>query len=167
MTDELTGQDPALESFLTLSAALTGFAVADLQGTGVARLYLDTVRAEVGNEAVLQLLGAWDLCSAEASELARMGDAGAGARLLQDGILADDRFGPLARNIMKLWYLGVWNQMPGRDAHDDPSFDDPSFTVSEQAYVQGLIWPAMGAHTKGARQPGFGSWKFAPGTPRP
>jgi len=46
--------DP-FEDFLSVSAALTGFSVAQLQGTGMARGYFDELVAIVGDELTLAL----------------------------------------------------------------------------------------------------------------
>ncbi|NNH33825.1 hypothetical protein C9413_32005, partial [Rhizobium sp. SEMIA 4085] len=37
--------------------------------------------------------------------------------------------------------------------------------VSPDAYIEGLLWKAIGAHPAGAKGPGFGSWAFPPKIP--
>jgi hypothetical protein len=40
-----------------------------------------------------------------------------------------------------------------------------TFTVSANAYTEGLIWPAIGANPSGAKAPGYGSWADPPKIP--
>ncbi len=78
-------------------------------------------------------------------------------------ILADPTIGPLARNLIVLWYLGQWNQLPAdwRDAWGANAMDQTCI-ISPEAYVQGLVWPAIHTHPPGAKMPGYGSWALPP-----
>jgi hypothetical protein len=58
--------------------------------------------------------------------------------------------GPIAKNIIRLWYLGTWQK------------DKSTIVVSAKAYQEGLIWKVMHTHPPGAKQPGFGSWSDLP-----
>ena len=129
--------------FLDLSAALTGFSTVDLLGTGVAEQYLSTARQQSGPEKVDRLLTVWREIrdSEESLETA-----------LREKILSMPDLGPLARRIIKMWYLAQW---------EGNSFED-TFIVSAEAYQQGLVWDAIGAHPQGAKHPGFGSWSLLP-----
>ena len=132
-----------VERFVELSAALTGFRGAELIGTGQARAHLDLVLSVAGEDL--------------------------GARLLAAGpddvpeLLADPDLGPLARNVIVLWYLGQWDQMPRawRERHGAAPADE-SRVASAAAYRAGLVWPAIGTHAMGANAPGFGSWAAPP-----
>jgi len=132
-----------LERFVALSAALTGFRTVDLWGTGQARAHLDLVLTVAGD--------------------------GLGARLLEadpadtGALLADPDLGPLARNLIVLWYLGQWDQMPRdwRDRHG-ASPADVAHVASAAAFRAGLVWPAIGSHATSANAPGFGSWATPP-----
>ena len=128
------------EAFVELSVALTGFSRVELLGTGVADLYRETTIKQAGEESADQLLAAWQTVkdSPDSVETA-----------LRNEILSQPHLGPIARNIIKLWYLGQWG-------------DDANKTVSSEAYQQGLVWIAINAHTQGANQQGFGTWSFAP-----
>jgi hypothetical protein len=77
-----------LERFMAFSAGATGFRVTDLWGTGQAEDYFETVLDEAG-EALLR-------------------------ELLEDQATAfgSAKLGPLARNIIKLWYAGTWYELP-------------------------------------------------------
>ena len=129
-----------LERFVALSAELTGFREADIWGTGQARRHLDLVLSVAGDDVVARLLAR----SAEQN-------------------LGDPDLGPLARNVIVLWYLGQWDQMPRRwrDRHG-ASPADTAGVASAGAFREGLVWPAIGAHPTGAKAPGFGSWATPP-----
>jgi hypothetical protein len=149
--------DPRAQ-FVALSAALTGFDAATLHGTGMVATYYDTLAGIVGERILARLLGAWGRVATMAG-----GDAASLDTGIQVAILADPTFGPLARNLMALWYMGQWNQLPAdwRNANG-ANARDTDHIVSSEAYVQGLIWPAVHSHPQGAKQPGYGSWSLPP-----
>lgn len=130
----------ALERFVALSAELTGFREVDIWGTGQAKRHFDLVLEVAGDDLVARLL---DSHARHA--------------------LADPDLGPLARNLIVLWYLGQWDQMPRRwrDRHG-ASPADTAGVPSAAAFREGLVWTAIGAHPTGAKPPGFGSWATPP-----
>ena len=136
-------------SFAALSAALTGFREADLWGTGMVETYLDELFATVGDAVVARLLTAGD-------EALRTGE-------LEALVMDDPDLGPVARNVILLWYLGQWNALPGewRNRHGASPLDSPR-VISADAYAAGLVWRAIGAHPMGADPPGYGSWADPP-----
>jgi hypothetical protein len=146
-------RDETLRAFLDLSAALTGFATFRLRGTGQAEAYLATLTEVVGEATAAALLGAWRAVAAEAEV----------ERALRREILSDDRLGPVARNVIKMWYVGIWYALPAdwREAHAATS-RDRTFVVSPEAYTEGLLWPAIGANPSGAKPLGYGIWASPP-----
>ena len=132
-----------VERFVALSAALTGFRAVDLWGTGQARAHLDLVLSVAGEGLGARLL------AADPDDTA--------------ALLADPDLGPLARNVIVLWYLGQWDQMPRawRDRHGAPPAD-VAHVASAAAFRAGLVWPAIGSHAMSADPPGFGSWSAPP-----
>ena len=147
-----------MEGFLSLSATLTAFSEFDLRGTGQDEAYLATVVAAVGEGNTDQLLSAYTSIQsgAEAEGAALDG-------LLRARILSDDRLGPMARNIMKLWYIGTWYAMPQEWAQAFGGGGvDGTFVVSGSSYIEGLVWPAIGANPPGAKGPGYGTWADPP-----
>src|ERR1043165_1851108 len=87
------------ERFVAVSAALTGFDRVELLGTGVAALYLATLDKWVGADI--------------AGDLLRFGtDPPPDERTVRAGILSDAKLGPVARNLMALWYNGTWSPLP-------------------------------------------------------
>jgi len=134
MSNETPAIRAALKKFVNLSSALTGYKQNELWGTGMAEMYLDKLEHEVGPEITAALFQYID-------------DP---AQLLKDA-----RLGPVARALIKLWYLGQWcvgQEKPGEAA----------FAISPSAYTQSLAWRAMGGHPQGARQQGFASWATPP-----
>jgi hypothetical protein len=88
-----------LDRFVAFSAQATGFSAVDLWGTGQAGAYLATVRGEASEPILRDLLDAFETA----------GDRPGG---LDGEVFGDAKVGPLARNIIKLWYSGVWYELP-------------------------------------------------------
>jgi hypothetical protein len=141
-------------TFLALSVALTGFRAVELEATGLVDAYLEQLAAIVGDDTVGQLLGT------AAEVLASEGDR---KQLLTQRVMASPRLGPVARNLLVLWYLGQWDQLPRdwRDAYGASPLDT-SRVVSAATYREGLVWPAIGAHPMGAKPTGYASWASPP-----
>ena len=150
--------EPRMDTFLRLSAEVTGFRVVELRGTGQSEAYLETADRVVGPEAVDQLLAAFVGLGASTEDKRE--------QRLRREIFGSERLGPIARNLIKLWYVGVWYQLPrawrekwGAREHD------VTHTVSASAYTEGLLWPAIGANPAGAKAPGYASWTEKPKLP--
>jgi hypothetical protein len=145
--------DPRLATFYDLSVALTGFSTIELRGTGMGRTYFTTLVGVVGDGVTSDLLRTF-------TEVERGGDVELGIRTR---ILGDPRLGPVARNLISLWYVGNWYELPQawRDAHGVAA-GDVTRVVSPQSYQQGLMWLAGGTHPQGANEPGYGTWAHPP-----
>lgn len=137
------------EHFVEVSAALTGFCRVALAGTGMTGDYLATLDAVLPAGLLDRLLERW---------------RGAG----RDGVLGDATLGPVARNIVLLWYRGAWTPLPDdwRSAHGASPLDCDR-VVSARAYRAGLQWVAAGAHPAGAAPQGYGAWALPPETSTP
>jgi hypothetical protein len=150
-----------LERFLAFSADATAFSRFELQGTGQAQEYLDTVVRIVGATIVDRLL---DLHASAVAAAA--GDVATREDLLRRDVLSDPRLGPVARNIVKMWFVGIWYELPREWTEAfGARTGDVTFMVSGTAYTEGLLWPAIGANPPGAKAPGYGSWAFPPHIP--
>ncbi len=90
----MSGGADLLDRFVAFSAEATAFGQVDLWGTGQAADYLATVQAEAGDQMLRDLLDT------------------AGPGPVDDRVFEDEKLGPLARNIIKLWYTGVWYEPP-------------------------------------------------------
>lgn len=145
------------DKFLALSAEITAFTTFDLLGTGMADAYLKAVIDVVGEATVAQLLDAWERARRAGPDLEEN---------LRREIFGDEKLGPIARNIIKLWYIGTWYQLPYAWTQTFGALEkDVTFVVSPAAYVEGLLWPAIGSHPPGAKAPGYGSWATPPVIP--
>lgn len=144
------------ERFLALSAELTAFKVFELAGTGMADDYIkavDDIAGAATLDALLDIHAALPSGSVRKAAISR-------------SLLGDTRAGPIARNIMRLWYTGTWNKLPAAWAERyGPAPNDRTFVISPASYVEGLMWKAIGAHPAGAKGPGYGSWRHPPVIP--
>lgn len=142
-----------LESFIALSAFLTGFDEARLWGTSLVEEHLNVLDDVLTARVVDELLGAFQRLPA--------GDQH--AKAVEAIVLGDPKLGPIARNLIVLWYCGTWTQMPmeWRIAYGASPLDTTR-TTSGAAYRGGLQWVAAGGHPPGASHQGFGSWALEP-----
>jgi hypothetical protein len=78
-------------------------------------------------------------------------------------ILASEKFGPIARNIIKVWYIATWYTLPQswRDIYGTKE-KDGTFIISPHAYPEGLLWTAIGVNPPGAKGQGYGTWSEPP-----
>lgn len=145
------------QQFLAVSSVLTAFSETELQATGMAGTYWQTLVSVVGAAYAGDFLSQ---CAAAFAKSKTPEDLETQFRAL---IMKDAKCGPLAQNVISMWYLGQWNQLPPA-WHDEfgTVFNDQTFIVSPDAYVQSLVWPAFGTHPQGAKGPGFGSWVEPP-----
>jgi hypothetical protein len=147
------------DQFLAFSAEVTGFSTFELLGTGQAESYLASVAAVVGEEVLGELLEAYGRVGTGAGEDRK-------ARLYRD-IFSSEKLGPVARNIIKMWYVGAWYELPPEWTESFGALDgDVTFFVSPAAYTEGLLWRTIGANPPGAKAPGYGSWAAPPRIPR-
>jgi len=147
-----------LADFLAFSSVVTGFGGFHLRGTGQGELYLATVDDIVGEQIVGQLLDAFHGVIRDAGDDQAAVQAG-----LRREILADALLGPVARALIKLWYVGTWYQLPveWRESYGENA-SDRTFVVSPGSYTEGLLWPAIGATPPGAKALGYGMWATPP-----
>lgn len=147
-----------LEAFLGLSAELTAFSRFDLLGTGLAERYLETLDKVVGSGTTDTLLAAFTALPPP--------EDGTRAQALRATILGSEFLGDIARSLIKLWYSGSWFELPAAwSQRFEPMPADATFVVSPDAYMEGLLWKAIGAHPAGAKAPGYGSWAYPPKIP--
>lgn len=159
---------PLFDEFLFLSVGLTAFEETELLGTGLAHQYLAKVRGVCGDEVVTALLDAHRAARADVASVAgsfdrALPDLALFDRALRHRIFSDDRLGPVARNVIKLWYSGMWYGLPTEwtDCYGAQNAAETS-TVTAASYQEGLLWRAIGANPPGAKAPGYGSWAKPP-----
>ena len=149
-----------LDQFLAFSSEVTAFTVFELNGTGQAQAYLSAVADAAGEDALNELLGTYERFAGETEK----GPTRDG--LLRKAIFGSEKLGPVARNIIKMWYTGMWFELP-REWTDSFGARDTNttFIVNGAAYAEGLLWPAIGANPPGAKAPGYASWTQPPKIP--
>ena len=147
-----------MDQFLAFSSEVTAFTTLELRGTGMAQAYFETVSNVVGAPILYELLTRYT--AIEGKGLARK-------EALRREIFADQKLGSIARNIIKLWYIGIWEPLPRVWTEEyGPIANNNGFTVSANAYREGLLWHAIGAPPPGAKAPGYASWTFPPNVRR-
>jgi hypothetical protein len=151
--------DEHADTFLEMSALLTGFGRARLLGTGLTGSYLRAIDAVLPEGVLGELLDAFGRLPAGADREATADREAA----IGSAILGDPKLGPVARNVILMWYRGTWTALPDawRSAYGTSPLDT-NRVLSAQAYQAGLQWVAAGAHPAGARQQGYGAWAAAP-----
>ncbi len=156
--------------FADLSALLTGFGRIELLGTGMVSSYLRAVDAALPEGVLDELLDAFGRLPAgagagretretrETREACEAREAAASR-----AILDDPKLGPVARNLIVVWYCGTWTALPDawRAAYGTSPLDTDR-VLSPEAYQAGLQWVAAGAHPAGALQQGYGAWSAPP-----
>ncbi len=142
-----------MDLFLGLSEVLTGFGRFQLLGTAMAGDYLRTLDVALPAGVLDELLAAYEQLPEEAAR-----EAAVAAQ-----ILGEPKLGPVARNLILLWYCGTWTALPDNwRAAYGVSLLDITRVISSESYQAGLQWEAVGAHPAGSRQQGFGAWSLAP-----
>ncbi|MFI0405785.1 hypothetical protein [Actinomadura sp. 3N508] len=140
------GVSEDVSAFVELSEVLTGFSRFDLRGTGMAELYLDTVKRQIGTSgygALIAILAAAPRESPGWDERPELLEA--------------------ARAIAYLWYTGAWPRLaPAAHAALRRQMANEEFVVSPSSYTEGLVWRTFHGHPAGAKPPGFGTWSMAP-----
>jgi hypothetical protein len=160
------GDEEGVESdeFVALSAVLTGFEPFDLLGAGVVDEYLATL-LRIVPAATAEMLDTW-------RQIEQAPPAGGVEEGVRIRILDHPRLGPVARNVITLWYTGLWAPMPDAWTYaNGTSPADVNHVVSALAYQESLVWKAAGTGPMGAKPPGFGAWALPPAgdlsTPNP
>jgi hypothetical protein len=129
-----------ITSFVGLSQVLTGIPRSKLapsiDPTPVAPTYLETLQQKAGATLTQELLQKYESLRSEGKSDEEIGKT----------ILSDPTFGPPARNIMKMWYLGSWI----------------GTVISSQSYTEGWVWKVMQAHPMGYSVFHFGYWAENP-----
>ena len=148
----------ARKTFLAVSSVATGFSEAELQATGLVDCYFDSITSLLGTRLLGVFFTAFNNIKDQANQ-----DDNQLELLFGEKIMTDEQLGPVANNLIQLWYLGQWNQMPaGWRNRYGASANDVTHVVTPAAYREGLVWQAIGSHPMGAKQPGFASWALAP-----
>ena len=148
---------PTLDQFYEISVPLTGYEKVDLQGTGLGPVYLDFLIGAVGSAVLERLFAAWEQVNKKAPKKPDQLN-----QLIRNEIMSQPEIGPVARNIVKMWYMGNWYPLPVDWENNYAQSPAQTVVISTAAYKEGFVWKAMGRHPKGAKSPGWASWESAP-----
>ena len=155
-----------IDYFHELSVLLTGFDLVTLYGTDMGDFYLKSLQDILGTDLMEEFLDTFY----HTTRPYRNSSVGWLDNLntldlkdLEVNFLTDDKWEPLCRNIIKMWYMGNWYQMPDewRKTYVNSKLDETK-VLSKEAYIEGLVWKALGVHPKSAKHPGYGTWQFLP-----
>lgn len=133
-----------LDDFISLSSILTGKADLDRR---IAERYLSRISSSEAGGKLEDLLGTFREIEAAGGEVAQE---------IDQRIMNDASLGPLAQQIIVLWYTSALHSKDaeGHDLWDFP--DDPD------EYFSGLVWSVIHAHPLGLSGGYFGHWKYPP-----
>jgi hypothetical protein len=167
-----------LRDFVKFSAAVTGFSEFDLWGTGQAEAYYKTAVDQEGPDAIEKAMASdpsavpadpvvgsiiklWYVGVWYGPELAGRMDVAAWTAPGRSGAK------PAVPDNSRPEGSRSWQAMSGRhQAGEERAYGrdvrKPPFVVSPDAYTEGLLWRAIGAHPSGAKAPGYGSWVNPP-----
>ncbi len=133
-----------LDDFIAMSAALTGIRELD---RGVAGQYLERISKDKEGVKLDDLLRVFREIQAAG------GDAD---EAIRQRIMNDATLGPLAQQIIVLWYTSA---LHSQDAKGNHQFD---FPADPNQYFSGLVWAAIRAHPLGLSGGYFGHWRYPP-----
>ncbi len=154
--------DKSQNNFLSLSAELTGYAIIDLEGTGLVQSYQKLVEDEIGDQVTAFLYDTARIVLNHKTEEDR-------DLAMQIYILASPTLWPVCKAIITLWYRGQWTSMSpiwfkyyAGVAPGSKVIPGKTHVPSAAAYTEQLSYRAAGAHPPGAHPTGFGSWGIDP-----
>ena len=136
--------------FFEVSSLLTGFDESDLHATGVGNDYFNELVHGAGEDNTAEFLKSVSTCVSTDE--------------LRLRVWEDQKLGPMARNVILMWYLGSWYSLSTAwyEKFRPQSEAVVEHVVSAAAYKEGLVWLAADSHPRGAKPPGFGSWSRPP-----
>jgi hypothetical protein len=173
-----TNAEKKLRDFVKFSATVTGFSEFDLWGTGQAEAYYKTAVNQEGPDAIQKAMASdpsvvpadpvvksiiklWYVGVWYGPELAGRMDVAAWTAPGRSGAkpaVPDDSQPEGSQS----WQAMSGQHQTGEDPAHGRDGRKPPFVVSPDAYTEGLLWRAIGAHPSGAKAPGYGSWANPP-----
>jgi hypothetical protein len=152
------------ETFLEFSAEMGGFSISELRSAGIAvgskpeDDYCALISSIVGDSTVGELLDAY----AAIEET----DPGLRERALRQRILGHQKLGDIARSIIKLWWIAIWEPLPNSwmDAYGVTE-ENYGRAASKTGYLRALLFTVVGAHPPAANPPGYASYVGPPEFP--
>ncbi len=133
-----------LQIFEQLSVVLTGFSISEILGTGLSKVYLETIDNNLGKAIPDKLFNEFTNIPIKNEEELTVSESDSIEVLVESA-----EYQSIIKQIILLWYLGQW-------------IGKENYIISSQSYLEGFVWKAIGAHPMGGKQPGFGTWGFPP-----
>lgn len=133
-----------LDDFIAMSSALTG--TRDLD-RGIAAQYLDRISQDAEGGKLNDLLRTFREIWAAGGDT---------TEAISRRIMNDANLGPLAQQIIVLWYTSALHRQDEKGNHIFDFPEDPN------QYFSGLVWGAIRAHPLGLSGGYFGHWKYPP-----
>lgn len=134
-----------LDDFIAMSSALTGTQELDRR---IAGQYLDRISQDTEGGKLDDLLRVFrEIIQATGGDT---------TEAIRQRIMNDDALGPLAQQIIVLWYTSALHSQDDKGNHQ---FD---FPADPNQYFSGLVWGAIRAHPLGLSGGYFGHWKYPP-----
>ncbi len=128
------------EVFMSISKALTGFSIEELQSTGLSIEYYNYILNSMESGTFVEFL------SVSKSILETSSNEDELKKNITDSLVTAKDMKVITSKIINVWYLGSWN----------------GTYITQLSYTEGLIWKLMESHPPGAKQPGFKSWSVKP-----
>ncbi len=126
--------------FISISGAITGFPINELQSTGLGEDYYRHILNSIEGATFLEFLNISQSILESTFTEDQLNNAMVAELMTPSGMQN------IFNNIANLWYLGTW------EGH----------YVNDLSYKEGLVWNVMSSHPPGAKQPGFKSWSVKP-----
>lgn len=133
-------EDYYYDVFMSISDALTGFSLDELQATGLDDEYYKYVLGSMEAGTFVEFLNVSKSILESSFSEDQLNNA------ITERLIAAPDMQAITGKVITLWYLGTW---------------DGTY-VSSISYTEGLVWKLMGSHPPGAKQPGFKSWSIQP-----
>lgn len=136
----LNVDDYYFDVFMSISEALTGFSLNELQSTGLSETYYTYILGQLQAPTFNEFLTVSNTIFENSYSGSQLREA------ISSEIMADPGMNNIAAKLITLWYLGTWE----------------GAYVNDLSYKEGLVWGVMHAHPPGAKQPGYSSWNVKP-----
>lgn len=130
--------DTYFDVFMSISEALTGFKIYDLQATGLAGIYYQYIGQSISQPTFIEFLNKSKEVFTQSRYVTDIA--------IKNSLLSDLEMKKMADKLITLWYNGTWEGV----------------YLNDNSYKEGLIWKAIHSHPPGAKQPGFKSWSINP-----
>lgn len=136
----LNVDDYYFDVFMSISEALAGFTVNELQSTGLAETYYTHVLKSLEVATFVEFLTVSKNILENSSGEEELKKA------IQSEIISNPGMNDIAGKVITMWYLGTWE----------------GAYINDLSYKEGLVWNLMHSHPPGAKQPGYKSWNIKP-----